>query len=54
MMTIAEFAEKRKVSVQTIYSWIYRNKQAENGFRVYQIGKVKLIEEIKFARGIKA
>lgn len=46
MVTISQFAEHREVPVQTVYSWIYRNKAEENGFRVIQIGKVKMIEEI--------
>lgn len=45
MMTIADFADKKGVSIQTVYSWIYRNQAERNGFRVHQIGKVKLIEE---------
>lgn len=47
MMTIADYAEKRGVSIQTVYSWIYRNQSERNGFKVRQIGKVKLIEEMK-------
>jgi len=46
MMTIADFAAKRGVSIQTVYSWIYRNQAERNGFCVHQIGKMKLIKEI--------
>lgn len=55
MMTITDFAEKRKISAATVYSWIYRDQTEQNGFRVHQIGKVKLIEEIptKKKKGIK-
>jgi hypothetical protein len=47
MMTIRDFAAKRNVTIQTVYSWIYRNQSERFGFVVHQIGKVKLIEEIK-------
>ena len=46
MMTVAEFAEKKGVPLQTVYSWIYRSKAEEHGFKVIQIGSVKLIEEV--------
>jgi hypothetical protein len=47
MMTVSEFAEKKGVPLQTVYSWIYRNQAEKNGFKVVQIGSVKLIEELK-------
>ena len=47
MMTVAEYAEKRGVPIQTVYSWIYRSQSEKQGFRVKQIGSVKIIEEIK-------
>ena len=47
MMTVADFAKKRGVPIPTVYSWIYRNQAAVNGFKVVQIGSIKLIEELK-------
>jgi predicted site-specific integrase-resolvase len=47
MMTVTEFAEKKGISAATVYSWIYRNQAERNGFKVLQVGKVKLIEELK-------
>lgn len=47
MMTVSEYAEKRGVPVQTVYSWIYRNQAQKQGFKVKQIGSIKLIEELK-------
>lgn len=46
MMTIAEYAEKRGVPIQTVYSWIYRSKAEEKGFKVIQVGSIKLIQEL--------
>lgn len=45
MMTIRDFAEKRGVTIQTVYSWIYRNQLEKFDFTVHQIGKVKLVED---------
>ena len=45
LLTVADFAKKRCVPVQTVYSWIYRDKSKENKFRVVQIGSVKLIKD---------
>jgi len=50
MITVTDFAKKKEVSAATVYSWIYRNQTEKNGFRVHQIGKVKLIEEIKLKK----
>ena len=47
MMTITDFAAKRGISAQTVYSWIYRSQTEKHGFKVHQIGKVKLIEDLK-------
>lgn len=47
MMTVAQFAEKRKKKIQTVYSWIYRSQFDKHGFKLHQIGNVKLIEETK-------
>ena len=47
MITVTDFAEKRGVSAATVSSWIYRNQAEKNEFRVHQIGKVKLIEDLK-------
>lgn len=47
LMTITDYAEKRGLSPQTVYSWIYRGQAERNGFKVHQIGSVKLVEEIK-------
>jgi len=47
MMTIADYASKIGVSAATVYSWIYRGQAEKNGFRVHQIGKIKLVEELK-------
>lgn len=47
MMTVSEYAKKRGISIQTVYSWIYRNQTEKNGFTFKQIGSVKLIEELK-------
>lgn len=47
MMTVKQYAEKRGKPVATVYSWIDRGKAEKNGFRVVQIGNVKLIEELK-------
>lgn len=47
MMTVKQYADKRKKPVQTIYSWIARSQAEKNGFRVVKIGSVSLIEEIK-------
>jgi hypothetical protein len=46
MMTVKQYAEKRKKPLQTIYSWIARGKSEKNGFRVVKIGSMSLIEEI--------
>lgn len=46
MMTVKDFANKRGVTIQTVYSWIYRNQCAKNQFVVHQIGKIKLIEDL--------
>ena len=46
MMTVAEYAEKRGVPIQTVYSWIYRRQTEKQGFRVRQIGSIKIIEEV--------
>jgi hypothetical protein len=45
-MTVAEFASKKGVPLQTVYSWIYRGKTEKNGFKVVQIGSMKLIQEL--------
>jgi hypothetical protein len=47
MITVADYAKKRKVSKFTVYSWIYKKKTKENGFEVIQVGNVKLINPIK-------
>lgn len=47
MMTVAEYAEKRGVPIQTVYSWIYRKQAERRGFKVRQIGSVKLITELR-------
>jgi len=47
MITVSDYAKKRKVSKFTVYSWIYRKKTVENGFEVIQVGNVKLINPIK-------
>lgn len=47
MITVKQFAEKRGVPLQTVYSWIYRDKTTENGFKVVQIGSIKMIQETK-------
>lgn len=47
LMTVTDYAEKRGISAQTVYSWIYRGQAEKNGFKWQQVGKVKLIEEIK-------
>jgi hypothetical protein len=49
-MTITDFASKRGISAATVYSWIYRDQAEQNGFKVHQIGKVKLIEEIQIKK----
>jgi hypothetical protein len=50
MMTIADFAKKRGVPIPTVYSWIYRSQAAKNGFKVVQVGSIKLIQEIKIKK----
>jgi hypothetical protein len=50
MMTVKQFAEKRGKPVATVYSWIDRGKAEKNGFKVVQIGNMKLIEEIKLKK----
>jgi len=47
MITVAQFAAKKGVNIQTVYSWIYRSQFEKNNFKVIQVGKVKLIEETK-------
>jgi predicted site-specific integrase-resolvase len=46
LMTVAEFAKKRGVSIVTVYSWIYRGKLKDNKFALKQIGKIKLIKDL--------
>lgn len=53
MMTVKQYAEKRKVPVATIYSWISRSQAEKNGFRVVKIGSVSLIEEVTKPKKIK-
>lgn len=50
MITITDFAEKIGVPTATVYSWIYRGHAEKKGFKVHQIGKVKLIEELKIKK----
>jgi len=45
--SVAEYAKKRKTSKSTIYSWIARKQAAKNGFKVIEIGTIKLIKPIK-------
>ena len=47
LMTIADYASKKGIPAQTVYSWIYRGQAGANGFKVVEIGKVKLIREFK-------
>lgn len=47
MMTVKQYADKRGLSVATIYSWIYRNQTGKNGFTFSKIGTVTMIEELK-------
>lgn len=44
MITIAQFAKKKKVAKATVYSWIYRKQTQQHGFEVVKIGKVILIK----------
>jgi hypothetical protein len=51
-MTVAEFAVKKRVPLQTVYSWIYRNQTEVNGFKVLQFGKIKMIKEVKLKKKV--
>jgi len=41
---VKEFAAKKKVSVQTVYSWIRRGITDKHQFKVEKIGSVTLIK----------
>jgi len=45
--SVAEYAKKRKTSKSTIYSWIAKKQTTKNGFKVIEIGTIKLIKPIK-------
>jgi hypothetical protein len=47
MMTIRQYAEKRGISVATIYSWISRSQDQKNGFKAIRFGSTIMVEEIK-------
>lgn len=50
LMTISDFAVKKGVAVQTVYSWIRRKRADKNGFKVVPVGSVLLIEPTTVAK----
>jgi len=47
MMSVKEFAKKRGVPKITVYKWIERGQEAQNGFKSKKISDYIVIEEIK-------
>jgi len=47
MKTVEQYAKEKKIPKSTIYSWIARGQAERNGFRVQEVGNIKLIIPIQ-------
>lgn len=55
-MTVKQFSEKYDIKVQTLYSWIQRNKLKEKGIRPHRMGSVHtlhVLDSDKLKQAIK-